>query len=287
MKIINFSPVDHRAREIAQEKDLHRDLNEMHIRLGLLPGGFADSHLSFEMKTNHLAHLHQLHEQLLHEQQIKSDYMQHLNSQFCKFQKLPIEIRFLIWELAFLSDLRPRVHRVVEFRGSVVSNQPISPILHTCRESRALYLSRTDATYDFCTFVNFNIDTIYLTDYMIQEEKFRRFLECDSASRVQKLALREELSCDIPNIGPFDMARRSMMCYMPAWVQLITIFYDDRSHQAGFDLDANLDATIKDLSAREKRKWEHAATNSYLKFQGMMHPTIEHRCARIVSARIC
>ena len=82
---------------------------------------------------------------------------------FHYFNKLPIELRVKIWAYAFTSHLEPRIHCIKEFsyssRSAFLSNQPISPLLQVCAESRTLYISETKTVCNRISFIFPEADT--------------------------------------------------------------------------------------------------------------------------------
>ncbi|CZS90217.1 uncharacterized protein RCO7_08629 [Rhynchosporium graminicola] len=176
-----------------------------------------------------------------------------LNDQFHTFMQLPPEIRYQIWELAFgLKQQRTVVHCVDERGGKFVSNQPISPALYVCHESRNLFLSRQNLTFAFGTYVDFNLDTIYLIDYEEKADKFRRFLESPSAHHIQKLAMRKSLVCEIPMLGHMSESQWEMKGLLKSWVELAVVFHDERDLETVWK---DVGQRFIDLSARAKRRY--------------------------------
>ncbi|KAI0997273.1 hypothetical protein K3495_g10913 [Podosphaera aphanis] len=118
-------------------------------------------------------------------------------SSFRGFSNLPYELRITIFEFVLVSDLAPKIHCVDERtskgdkkEATFISNQPISPLLQVCHETRTIYLSKTKAQFAFETYIRFSVDTIYIPDFASREEQFPRFLNHPSSKKIQKLAMR-------------------------------------------------------------------------------------------------
>jgi hypothetical protein len=151
------------------------------------------------------------------------------NKSFTSLLRLPIELRLKIWELALPSQNQPRIHCVNERKSSFISNQAISPLLHVCNESRTFYLSYTQATFAFETYFSPKMDIIYIPDLANREEAFLDFLECESASKVERFALRNEFFCSLPGEGHMSERDYHMRRSMPNCSQYILVFDDERS----------------------------------------------------------
>jgi len=173
------------------------------------------------------------------------------NNGFASFLRLPIELRLKIWELALAPQDQPRIHCVNERKSSFISNQPISPLLHVCNESRAFYLTYTQATFAFETYLRPKKDIIYIPDLANREEAFLDFLEGESASKVGRFALRNEFFCNLPGEGHMSVRDYHMRRSMPDCSEFILVFDDERSANICWrDLDMRFEA----MSARQKRK---------------------------------
>lgn len=190
-----------------------------------------------------------------------------VNSSFSKFSSLPCELRLKIFEFSFASDLEPKVHCVNECmskstsrRSSFMSNQPISPLLHVCRESRAHYFFKTRAQFAFETFIRFSVDTIYIPDFFSREIQFPRFLKCESVRRIQKLAMRKDFFCDIPGSEHFCEKHVDMLYALPRWREMIIVFNDYGSCKEVWE---NRDLSFRDLSAKEKRSGPGSCERGY------------------------
>ncbi|PVH77071.1 hypothetical protein DL98DRAFT_424370 [Cadophora sp. DSE1049] len=199
-------------------------------------------------------------------------HFQSSNDGFHKFSQLPAEIRITIWELAFgLDRLSTTVHCIEERRGRFISNQPVSPLLHTCHEARKIYLthpSRRGVTFDFGTYIDFDYDTVYLIDFEDDKDRFWRFLESPSASKIQNLAMRKSLACEIPMEGHMSEKQWLMKTDLDSWVELSVVFHDDRTPEGAWH---DVDMQFRDLSAREKRRHaEIAYARAYTKTLNMM-----------------
>ncbi|KAL5313642.1 hypothetical protein ACEPPN_018063 [Leptodophora sp. 'Broadleaf-Isolate-01'] len=194
------------------------------------------------------------------------------NNQFHKFPQLPAELRIEIWELALgLDRFRTVVHCVDERRGRFISNQPISPVLHTCYEARNVYLShpfRVGIEFAFGSYVNFEFDTIYMIDYEDDTEKFRRFLQSPCAYMIENLAMQKSLACDIPLEGHMSEKQWEMKQILSSWIELSVVFHDDRTLEEAW---GDTGMQLQELSAREKRKHaEIAYARAYMKTLNIM-----------------
>ncbi|KAG4429896.1 hypothetical protein IFR05_014616 [Cadophora sp. M221] len=195
------------------------------------------------------------------------------NDQFNIFPQLPAELRIEIWELALGFDqLRTVVHCVDERGRRFISNQPISPLLHTCYEARKVYLShpfRKGVKFAFGSYIHFDFDTIYMIDYEDDKEKFFRFLESPWAHMIQNLAMRKSLACDIPLEGHMSEKQWGMKEFLDSWRRLSVVFHDERTLGEAWE-DTSMQ--LQGLSAREKRKHaEISYARAYMKIlNGMM-----------------
>ncbi|KAH7330427.1 hypothetical protein BKA65DRAFT_353868, partial [Rhexocercosporidium sp. MPI-PUGE-AT-0058] len=187
---------------------------------------------------------------------------------FPQFSELPAELRIQIWELAFDLDRfsQAAVHCIDERGGRFISNQPISSLLHTCHEARKIYLGhrfRKGVEFAFGTYIDFNVDTFYLINYERDEEKFDRFLESPSAYKIQNLAMRKSLACNIPMEGHMSEKQWEMKNLLNSWVELAVVFNDDRGSEEAWE---DIGMRFQDLSAREKRKHaEISYARAYMK----------------------
>lgn len=273
MKIISTTCCTSRL-ESNREKLLDQYLDQMLDTLGWPKDDFQKEH-SFELKEQlrcllegALISFHSLHAK----QRTRAPIYE-----FHKFSRLPAEIRITIWELAFsLNRTTSTIHCVDERGGRFISNQPVSPLLRICHEARNIYLnhpSRRSLTFDFGTYIDFNKDIVYLIDYEDKEGKFARFIDSPSASKIQKLAMRKSLACEIPIEGHMSEVQWVMKEGLQSWVELSVVFHDNRSlEQAWKDIDMRFRA----LSAREKRKHaEIAYARAFTKTLNSMMRTFE------------
>jgi hypothetical protein len=87
-----------------------------------------------------------------------------LDAGFPQFLELPQELRLIIWTHAMEDHLKPRTHIISKKNGQFISNQDISVLLSICSESRTAYL-RAGNEFAFGTYLNFDIDIIYIRDF--------------------------------------------------------------------------------------------------------------------------
>lgn len=188
-------------------------------------------------------------------------------SNFPRFGDLPGELRLNIYELCFIPELGPKIHCIDERTSKVakrgakfISNQPISPFLHVCEESRAHYLFVSKACFAFETFINFSIDTIYIPDFASREEQFPRFLECESAEKIVKLAMRKDFYCNLPGREIMWHRYVDMVYALPQWKELTCVFNDNSSRA---EVWQKRDLSFRDLSARQKRSGPGACERGF------------------------
>ncbi|KAL2067499.1 hypothetical protein VTL71DRAFT_1924 [Oculimacula yallundae] len=216
------------------------------------------------------------------------------SNEFHKFKQLPTEVRLQIWELAFdLDERKTLVHCVDERGGRFISNQPLSVALHTCHEARNLYLSHRTcecATFAFGTYIDFEIDTIYLINYENDAEMFKRFLESPSASQIQNLAMRKSLACDIPMPGHMSDRQFEMLEKLESWTSLAVVFHDRRTREEAW---GGVGMRLRHLSAREKRRHAEIA---YARFhsktlnsmmRGVDVDETDYSFVRVVENKLC
>jgi hypothetical protein len=73
------------------------------------------------------------------------------------------------------------------------------------------------------------MDIIYILDLANREAAFLHFPECESASKVGRLALRNEFFCNLPGEGHLSEKDYHMRRSMPICSQFIFVFDDERS----------------------------------------------------------
>ena len=170
---------------------------------------------------------------------------------FKSFARLPTELRVRIWEIFMEHHLLPRIHCIEERNSRFISNQPLSPLLHVCHESRVCFLNGTQSTFAFGSYVNFSRDTMYIHDADSPEGFLQRFLPCPDARLIQKLALVKDDFCDLPLEGAVMHYNQKLRGWLPNWREWIIVFEHERSSDACW-LDTEM--VFKALSAREQRK---------------------------------
>lgn len=147
----------------------------------------------------------------------------------------------------------------------------MSPLLRACHEARNIYLShhsRRGVTFDFGTYIDFSYDTVYLIEFENDKDKFLRFLKSPSASKIQNLAMRKSLACDIPLEGHMSEVQWLMKSELESWVKLAIVFHDDRTFEGAWH---DVDMQFRDLSAREKKRHaEISYARAYKKKLNMM-----------------
>lgn len=110
------------------------------------------------------------------------------------FSKLPSELRRQVWLEVLTPYLKPRVHAIkLTGKNKFKSNQPLSPLLRICQETRNFYFEKTSTEPGFGTYVNFDIDTLYfLYDPNINANFTSSLKETPGHEKIQKLALAKE-----------------------------------------------------------------------------------------------
>lgn len=180
---------------------------------------------------------------------------------FPAFKKLPTELRLDIWEYVFAEDLIPKVHhlsntdrRTGKTIDSITSHLPFSNIVQVCKESRAWYLSRTQNTWVFGTYVNFRSDIIYLTQ-QIEASKvlYEALLSSPQMMKVQNLALRRTFLTDNPQkTVPHIEAHANLRQKLPSLKNIYVVINEIRDAAI---IDKDTDIRFKHLSSKQKRKW--------------------------------
>ncbi|KAH9219546.1 hypothetical protein DL95DRAFT_457218 [Leptodontidium sp. 2 PMI_412] len=131
-------------------------------------------------------------------------------AEFHLFAKLPTEVRLKIYELSDGGYKRQRIHRIngrpdtpLEF----MSNQPLSPLLHACAESRHEYLKQTESIFAFETYVNYSRDIFYFIDTNAPGDfqRLATFFNYEAAKPILKVALRHALYQHVNFLIPESM----------------------------------------------------------------------------------
>jgi hypothetical protein len=170
---------------------------------------------------------------------------------FKRFARLPPELRVRIWEMVMEHHLLPRIHCIEERNSRFLSNQPLSPLLHACHESRVCFLNSTQTTFAFGSYLNFSRDIIYIYDGNNPEGFLQRFLPSFDARLVQKLAIVKEEFAHLPLEGSPSTYHRKLREWLPNWREWIIVFEDYRSSE---DCWVETEMVFKALSARYQRK---------------------------------
>lgn len=250
MKIINYE-VSRPARQPRDELELVDDvIRDLQDKIGLQNPSISNAS-PLSAKYDYFEALLNFAQQYTVFQAAELEAQQqekHRKSSFWGFTLLPVELRNQIWDHAMASHIRPRVHIIVEINSNFISNQPISPLLHACAESRNLVSPHFMIAYQ--TYVNFDIDTIYLPT-LRPHEPFLRFLECDSTKYLQTLAISKDLCCNIPLPGHFSTNHLKMQACMPVWRETLVIFDGD---QLSLDTLLHPSVVFRELSARDQRR---------------------------------
>jgi hypothetical protein len=156
MKILNYA--NHEWIEGQRAEAINREIRRLTFMKGFPfdPAFFKTRKLS--EKIEHLISLQTLEHDL--EDQAIAARTQMQDARFQVFSLLPLELRLKIWRFTMEPHTHPRIHCVDRKRGHFISNQVISPLLHTCVESRAAYFEALEPTFMFQTYVNLNMDII-------------------------------------------------------------------------------------------------------------------------------
>ncbi|KAF7943416.1 hypothetical protein EAE96_011342 [Botrytis aclada] len=180
---------------------------------------------------------------------------------FPSFQQLPAELRLDIWEYAFAEDLLPKVHHLNntnrntgKITDSITSHLPFSNIVQVCKESREWYLSRTQNSWAFGTYVNFYTDILYLTKQVeASRNLYETLLSCPHMTKVQNLALRRTFLTDNPqNAFTQVEASKYIREKTPSLKNIYVVINEIRDSTV---IDQDNDIKFQHLSARQKRKW--------------------------------
>jgi hypothetical protein len=185
------------------------------------------------------------------------------------FTRLPAELRVRIWEIVMEPHLLfSRIHCVQERSSRFISNQPLSPLLHVCRESRNFYIESTQTTFAFGSYINFSRDIIYIPDSNTPQGFLQRFLPSYDARLIQKLAVVKEAFIDLPLEGSPHTYHLKLREWLPNWREWIIVFGDDRSSD---DYWPDTEMVFRTLSAREQRK---RAERSYARAMAKMYNSV-------------
>lgn len=161
MKIINTDSLTAERVKRDREQTLDQSLIRIYAELGLsAPVPLSWPVLLKGLQLELLEAFQSI--QQLYKAKTESKLDQVDNRTFTSFPRLPLELRLRIWQLLSLDHVRPRIHVIDAELIQIVSNQPISPLLHVCSESREEYISLTKTQFAFETYINFDIDAVYL-----------------------------------------------------------------------------------------------------------------------------
>lgn len=254
MKIINLSRPYLKDRHALELKDLE-------YKTGINRNNYEKKPVNLQracsLRFEDVAKYRFPHRRTRQPEEDKTPTKHNYTSGFSSFSHLPIEIRICIYKVCFIPDLMPKIHCVDERISDraqnetiFVSNQPMSPFLHVCRESRAYYLFISKASFAFGTYVDFSLDTIYIPDLAFREQQFPRFLVCASAKKIERLAMRKDFYCNLPGREIMWDNYLDMLCALPQWSELIFVFNDEWTRTEVWE---ERSLSFRDLSAREKR----------------------------------
>ncbi|KAF7876453.1 hypothetical protein EAF04_001544 [Stromatinia cepivora] len=180
---------------------------------------------------------------------------------FPSFKRLPTELRLDIWEYVFAEDLVPKVHHLNstdrntgKITDSITSHLPFSNIVQVCKESREWYLSRTQNSWAFGTYVNFRSDIMYLTQQVEASNiLYDTLLSSPQMTKVQNLALRRTCLTDNPQ-KTFNHveAHANLREKLPSLENIYVVINEIRDSNT---VDRDNGIKFQHLSARQKRKW--------------------------------
>jgi hypothetical protein len=262
MKIINASPAARKPLDRTQYLDLEIQRLEEEIGVNEPIQPISNVYIKqeyFQVLENFNAMRRAiLNHQKFEQSQQHSHLQRSAEDRGIRFNNLPTELRLKIWELAFASHTKPRVHCVnlqisksSPDRETFISNHAISPILHVNRESRSYYFHKTQLTFAFETYINLDSDIVYIPELQDDEADFRKFLDFKDSRKVQKLALRKDFFNDIPIPGQFPTSYLGMRRFLSEWKQIVIIFEDELPWG---EVWTDLTVKFKEFSSREKRK---------------------------------
>jgi hypothetical protein len=262
MKIINTSPGARKLLDRTQYLDLEIQRLEEEIGVNEPIPPISNIYIKQEY-SRALENFNPMRRAIFNHQKLKQ-LQQHsplqgsAEDRGISFNNLPTELRLKIWEFAFASHTEPRLHCVnlqksksSPDRETFISNHPVSPILHTNRESRSHYFHKTQLTFAFETYINFDYDIVYVPELQDRQAHFRKFLDFKDSRRIQKLALRKDFFNDMPIPGHFSSNHLELKRCLSEWKQIIIIFEAKRPWG---ELWTDLTVRFKEFSSREKRK---------------------------------
>jgi hypothetical protein len=181
-------------------------------------------------------------------------------SSFTYFNKLPLELRFKVWQYTFESEIQPRVHCIRQLCAGdqddhqhiFHSNQPVSLITQVCQESRNFYISKTKTKFAFETFINFDTDTIYYYNKEPTRDEWVRFLEYEDTLLIRNLAMVDHVFCNLPRPEEehFSSQHWEMTQCAAAWRRMDLVFEDNRPLQ---DIWEDRSLKFRELANREVR----------------------------------
>lgn len=201
---------------------------------------------------------------------------------FHPFTRLPLELRRQIWGEILIPYLKPRVHalKLNSRTNTSHSNQPLSPLLHTCSEARSYFLENTNTRFGFGTYVDFGIDTLYILETEDLKRDFSRLAKTKSIRRGQKWAISKELLVNA-RMYNFTSDREHLIASpgclvhlfscMPAIKDLAIVFDDKRGLGISW---ADNDVSLLTMSVNQKKRLPE---RSYMRhFVGVLEKELEY-----------
>ncbi|CAG8982152.1 hypothetical protein HYALB_00003244 [Hymenoscyphus albidus] len=207
-------------------------------------------HLPTDKKEELLAFIKSAKSAILKNRNIQQNEEYSRKATFHRLPQLAIELRRHIWGEMIKPSQNPRVH-ALKFNNrtkTFISNQPVSPLLAICRESRDYYLLNTANGFCFGTGVNYDIDTFHLLeipDHRREDPEVPNLFQALEFKLIQKLAVTKELFLGVTGAKWLNILGFMQRCHVTV------IFDDDRSSGVCW---ADLDVSFRKLSADEENQ---------------------------------
>lgn len=188
---------------------------------------------------------------------------------FHLFRRLPLELKHQIWG-EILGPLKPRVHTIKLHRRAKTfrSNQPFSPFLKICQESRSFYFQKTKTRLGFSNYVNFDIDTIHILDTENMPHHISRLVGTPGISQIQRFSMTSRLFDDTPMWKSAPRGSRAargnnlqyVFLHMLA-IKETTIVFDDKRDEEVCWKDHNV--SFRTMSVNEKKRLPERSFHRY------------------------
>ncbi|CAG8954427.1 hypothetical protein HYFRA_00006054 [Hymenoscyphus fraxineus] len=230
-------------------------------------------HLPTDKKEELLAFIKSAKSAILKNRNTQQNEEYSRKATFHCFPKLAIELRKQIWGEIIKPSQKPRVH-ALKFNPrtkTFISNQPVSPLLSICQESRDYYLLNTKNGFYFGTGVNYDIDTFHLLeipDHQREDPEAPDPFQALDFRLIQKLAVTKELFLSVNGAKWLNFLGFMQRCH------LTVVFDDERSSGVCW---ADLDVSFRKLSADEEN--HRADRSSVRKNWLLVRYVLEGKCS--------